>query len=136
MSKSTFTSKSAFTARILLFEGIGFGLVLSLLWLTEALDLPHVLLGAPATIVNWRESIVESLVVVVLGAGTLSWTYRALARIHYLEGYFRVCMYCKRVYADDKWVPIEEYIIDHSEAVPSHSVCPECKLKHHPQLRG
>lgn len=45
-------TKSAFTTRILLFEGVGFILVLSLLWLNESLDLPHKLLGAPTTPVN------------------------------------------------------------------------------------
>lgn len=127
-------SKSALTTRIVLFEGIGFALVLSLLWLNEGLDLPHMLLGAPITPVNWRESILESVAVVVLAAGTLLWTYRALARIRYLEGFVPICMNCKRVHAQDKWIPIEVYIIDHSEAVPSHSVCPECKEKHYAKL--
>ena len=31
-------SKSAFTKKILLLEGIGFGLVISLLWVNELLD--------------------------------------------------------------------------------------------------
>ena len=127
-------SKSAFTKKILLLEGIGFGLVISLLWVNELLDLPHELLAAPRTPLNWRESILESLVVLVLGAGTLSWTYRALARLRYLEGFVRICMTCKRVDTDDKWVPMEVYIIDHTEAVLSHSVCPECKEKHYTKV--
>ena len=127
-------TKSTFTKEVLLFEGIGFALVVSLLWLNEALDLPHKLLGAPTTPVNWRESILESLVVGALAVGTLGWTYRALARIRYLEGYFRVCMYCKRIQAGDQWIPIEQYVIDHTEAVLSHSICPECKKEHHPKL--
>jgi hypothetical protein len=127
-------SKSAFTTQILLFEGVGFILVLGLLWLNEALDLPHKLLGAPATPVNWRESILESAVVLMLGAGTLSWTYHILARLRYLEGFVRICMNCKRVQTGDKWVPIEVYVIDHSEAVLSHSVCPECKEKYYAKV--
>lgn len=126
-------SKRVFTKEIMLLEGIGFGLVLGLLWVNELVDLPCKLLGAPPTPLNWQESILESIVVLVLGAGTLSWTYHALARIHYLEGFMRVCMFCKRVCAEDKWIPIEVYISDHSEAVLSHSVCPECKQKHYPQ---
>ena len=122
-------SKSVFTRQILLFEGVGFALVLSLLWLNEGLDLPHELLGAPITPANWRESILESAVVVVLGAGTLWWTYRALARIRYLEGFVPICMNCKRVCVQDKWIPVEVYIIDYSEAILSHRVCPECKEK-------
>ena len=119
---------------VLLFEGIGFVLVLALLWLNEALDFPHRLLGAPQTPLNWRESVLESVVVLGLGAATLSWTHHALARIRYLEGFIRVCMFCKRVQTRDEWVPIEVYVIDHSEAVVSHSMCPECRKRHHPEL--
>lgn len=127
-------SKRSFTTRILLFEGVGFGLALSLLWLNEGLDLPHKLLGAQATPMNWRESLLESVAVVVLGSATLLWSYRALARIRYLEGFVPVCMNCKKVRVEDKWIPIEVYIIDHSEAVVSHGVCPECREKHYPKV--
>lgn len=72
--------------------------------------------------------------VLVLGAGTLSWTYRTLARLRYLEGFVRICMNCKRVQAQGKWIPVEVYVIDHSEAVLSHSVCPECKEKHYAKV--
>ena len=123
-------SKRTFTTQILLFEGGGFVLVLVLLWLNELLDLPHELLGGASTPVNWRESVVESVLVVGLAAGTLLWTYWALARIRYLEGFIPICLNCKKVHTGDKWIPIEVYIIEHSEAVLSHSVCPECKGKH------
>jgi hypothetical protein len=93
-------SKSAVTRRVLLFEGIGFCLVLTSLWLNEVLDLPRLLFGAPATPVNWRESLLESALVLALGAGTVSWTRRALARIKYLEGFLRICMHCKRIDVD------------------------------------
>jgi len=127
-------SKRTFTMQILFFEGAGFVLVLILLWMNELLDLPYELLGAPATPVNWRESVLESIVVVVLGVGALSWTYRATARIRYLEGFVRICITCKRIHVDDKWIPIELYITDHSEAVLSHSVCPECKEAHYAKV--
>ena len=124
-------SKSALATQILIFEAVGFILVLGLLWLNEWLDLPRWLLGAPATPINWRESVLESVLVLVLGAGTLSWTRHIVARLRYLEGFVRICMNCKRVQVGDTWVPIEVYVIDHSEAVLSHSVCPECKEKHY-----
>ncbi|MCK4658829.1 MAG: hypothetical protein KAV82_04840 [Phycisphaerae bacterium] len=126
-------SKSTFTKKILLFEGVGFALVIALLWLDELLDLPHKLLGAPPTPVNWQEGIFESVMGLALATGVLLWTYRALARIHYLEGFLHVCMFCKRIHLDDEWIPIEEYISDRSEAVFSHGLCPDCKKKHYPQ---
>lgn len=127
-------SKRTFTTRILFFEGVGFVLVLVLLWLNELLDLPHRLLGAPSTPVNWRESILESVLVLALAAVILLWTYWALARIRHLEGFVPICLNCKRVDASGKWIPIEVYITEHSEAVLSHSVCPECKEKHYAKV--
>jgi len=42
-------------------------MVIILLWADEILDLPHLLLGAPETPVNWRESILETLMVCAAG---------------------------------------------------------------------
>jgi|GEM_PF-1546462 len=36
-------------------------------WLNEFLDLPHVVLGAPQTPANWRESITETVSLLLLG---------------------------------------------------------------------
>jgi hypothetical protein len=43
-------------------------------------------------------------------------------------------MVCKRVYAHGDWIPIDMYVSDHSDAIVSHSVCPDCKEKHYPKL--
>ncbi len=123
-----------FTRRVLLFEAVGFGASLCLLWLNEVLDLPHHVLHAPATPINWRESVAESVAVTALAIGTMWWTYRAVARIRYLEGLLRVCMFCKRIDAGGEWVPIVDFVTDHSEAVFSHGLCPECRERHYPPL--
>ncbi len=51
----------------------------------------------------------------------------ALARIKQLEGIIPICSYCKKI-RDDKsdWHQLERYISDHSEAVFSHGICPDC----------
>jgi len=36
-------------------------------WLNEILDLPHLLLGAPGTPVNWRESLIETVLIAAVG---------------------------------------------------------------------
>jgi hypothetical protein len=52
------------------------------------------------------------------------------ARVKHLEGIIPICMYCKKI-QDDKasWQQMEQYISEHSEALFSHSICPECYLK-------
>jgi hypothetical protein len=51
----------------------------------------------------------------------------AEARVKHLEGIIPICMYCKKI-RDDKasWQQMEQYISEHSEALFSHSICPEC----------
>jgi hypothetical protein len=52
------------------------------------------------------------------------------ARVKHLEGIIPICMYCKKI-RDDKasWQQMEQYISEHSEALFSHSICPECHTK-------
>ena len=51
----------------------------------------------------------------------------ALAHAHVLSGLLPICASCKKI-RDDKgyWNQIELYIRDHSDAMFSHSICPEC----------
>jgi len=60
--------------RIVWLELLGGSLVLLFLWVDETLDLPHHLFGAPATPVNYRESLFESLILIVLGLAVLGYS--------------------------------------------------------------
>jgi PAS domain S-box-containing protein len=51
-----------------------------------------------------------------------------LAKVKQLEGILPICMYCKKIRKDTRsWQQLETYISEHSEALFSHSVCPECE---------
>ena len=54
----------------------------------------------------------------------------ALAQVKRLEGIIPICGYCKQI-RDDKesWHQLEAYISDHSDALFSHGICPECLEK-------
>lgn len=60
---------------------------------------------------------------------------KALSEIKTLEGILPICMHCKRI-ADEhgKWEPVEVYIHEHSDAQFSHSLCPDCKKDHYPEI--
>jgi hypothetical protein len=49
-----------------------------------------------------------------------------LKRLTYLEGILPVCSFCNKIRFKERWVPIEDYVSEHSGADFSHSVCPEC----------
>lgn len=59
----------------------------------------------------------------------------AIAQIKILRGMLPICSKCKRI-RDSKgdWNQLETYIRDHSEAVFSHSLCPECIKKLYPEM--
>ena len=116
---------------VILYESIGFGFIVILLWLSEIVDLPHLLFGVQATPLNWVESAMESVFVIALGITVITVTFGYIRKIKYLEGFLPVCSYCKRIRVKDQWVPIEEYITDHSEAMFSHGFCPVCAEKYY-----
>lgn len=61
---------------------------------------------------------------------TLSRRVRALEKslMNTLGGVLPICSNCKKIRDDvGKWVPIEVFIRDRSEAEFSHSICPECR---------
>lgn len=61
---------------------------------------------------------------------------QALVDIKTLSGLLPICASCKKI-RDDKgyWNQIENYISEHSAAVFSHSICPECFKRLYPYLK-
>ena len=123
--------KNILAKKIVFYEWIGFGTVILFLWLDELLDLPHKVFNAEMTPVNWLESLVESIFVLALCLFVTSFTRRFLKKIKYLEGFLPVCAVCKRIRVGENWIPIDEYVGEHSDAEFSHSFCPECLKKYY-----
>jgi PAS domain S-box-containing protein len=59
-------------SRIWLLTASMFVLLYILVWLNEILDLPHLLLGAPHTPINWREAIIETVLIAIFGLFAVS----------------------------------------------------------------
>lgn len=67
---------------------------------------------------------------------------KALAHISRLEGILPICSHCKKIRLEDtdpkiqeNWIPIENYLCTRTEALFSHSICPECVKKLYPWLK-
>jgi PAS domain-containing protein len=58
----------------------------------------------------------------------------ALEKIKTLSGLIPICAGCKKI-RDDKgyWNQLEHYVEEHSDAVFSHGLCPECFQKYFPE---
>lgn len=53
----------------------------------------------------------------------------ALEKIKVLSGLLPVCASCKRIREAGKWVSMEKYITERSDAQFTHSICDECAEK-------
>ena len=55
---------------------------------------------------------------------------QALAEIKTLTGILPICSYCKQIRNDQGyWQQVEDYISQHSRAMFSHGLCPDCYAK-------
>lgn len=126
--------KILLTKRLILYEIVGFGTIILILWIDEIFDLPYNLFGANPTPINWVECIFESVIIIISSSLIIYLTVRLLKQIKHLEGFLPVCSFCKRIRVDEKWIPIDQYIMEHSEAELSHGLCPECAKKHYGDL--
>jgi len=60
----------------------------------------------------------------------------ALAAVKRLEGVIPICGVCKKIRNDkESWQQLEQYISEHSEALFSHGLCPECYEKEMASIR-
>jgi methyl-accepting chemotaxis protein len=60
-----------------------------------------------------------------------------LARVRQLEGILPICVYCKRIRDNkDNWQMLEQYISAHSEAMFSHSICPNCEKEAYEKMKN
>lgn len=59
----------------------------------------------------------------------------ALDKIKTLKGLLPICAWCKKVRDDHGyWKQVEEYIEEHSDAMFTHGICPECLKKNDPDI--
>jgi hypothetical protein len=79
---------------------------------------------------NFLDVMINLLIrIVVLGG--LVYLLFALRDVRLLRGVLHSCGYCHRIEtAEGEWKPVEQFMVEFSEAMLSHGVCPECANKH------
>jgi DNA-binding response OmpR family regulator len=54
----------------------------------------------------------------------------ALSHVKALQGILPICSYCHKIRNDkESWERLESYLVKHSEASFTHSICPDCMQK-------
>jgi hypothetical protein len=107
-------------------ELAGFGALLVFALSDEPMDLSHRLFGTPSQPFIWQNGALEGLGICLVLAVVLVVQRNYMKRIKLLEGLLPICAFCKKIRTEDKWVTIEDYISDHSDASFSHGFCPSC----------
>jgi hypothetical protein len=112
-------------SKILWCEGIGFLAIIVLSWVNELSDLSHLISGVQY-IPNWRESALETPIVLLVGIPVMIFTKRIVSRLYYLEGFLRVCAWCKKLEHNGEWIPLEEFFASKFQTETSHGMCLAC----------
>ena len=73
--------------------------------------------------------------VVSLAFASLVWHVADRGRkLRLLRGLLPICGFCKRIRNGTEWQSVETYITRHSEAVFTHTFCPDCGEEHYGAL--
>lgn len=110
---------------ILWVEGIGFGMIIALIWVTEYLQVPHLLFAEEAHVL-WQRALYRSASVVVVWLAVHLATRRLLQRLHQLEEFLLICAWCRKIGHNNAWVSMEEYFGSTLFMRTTHGICPEC----------
>ena len=114
---------------VLAYESVGFIVIIGLCWIDEIEGASQVLFGGKPHVHDWRDCAMQTLAVVYIWAIVCGLTKKLLDHLRYLEGFVRICAWCRKVGHKDKWVRMEQYFADGLHLQTTHGVCPECLKK-------
>ena len=112
---------------IIIVECSIFMLVLLIIWMDEFVDIPHHVFHASPAPYRIEEYLFETFSIVLLAIFVIITTYYFEKRIHQLESFLRVCAWCRKVFVNDKWIDLEEYLSTEYQTKSTHGICPDCK---------
>jgi hypothetical protein len=67
--------------------------------------------------------------VVVVAIPVMILTRRLVSRLYHLEGFLRVCAWCRKMEHDGEWIPLEKFFERKFETATSHGICPVCLVE-------
>jgi hypothetical protein len=104
---------------------LAFTILLLLIWVNEILDLRALWFDLPARPPDIFEGCVLSIATIVAAVVAVGQTYEQQKRI--ISGLLTVCAQCRKIRVQsESWAHMDDYIADHSLALVTHGLCPEC----------
>jgi hypothetical protein len=116
-------------SKIQTYQSVGFVAVIALTWLDELIALPSLIIGDHPFIVDFRQTALKMLLVLVVWLLVVGSTRRLLLRVRYLEGFMRICAWCHHIDLHGEWVSMEEFMRRGFDTPTTHGICPVCLSK-------
>jgi hypothetical protein len=114
--------------RIIWYKAAAFGAIMAISWANELGGLAQSLFGGTYAL-NWQDAAIETAITILVAVPTILFSWRLSKRLHYLEGFLRVCAWCKKVGQGDDWISLEEFVQKKLNTQTTHGICPACYQK-------
>lgn len=112
--------------KILIYQHLGFLTIITICWLNEWLKLPSLIFSNHPFAFVYRKSTLDMLLVLAVWLLVSGVTRRLLERLRYLEGFLRMCSWCRRMHYHGEWMPLEEFMRKGYDTPTTHGICPDC----------
>ncbi|HYG22120.1 MAG TPA: hypothetical protein VEH04_04995 [Verrucomicrobiae bacterium] len=112
--------------RVLLYQSVGFLAIIFLSWLDDWLNLSSLIFGETHFIPEFHASTLAMLFILAVWLLVTRSTRRMLDRVKYLEGFLKVCAWCRRIDHKGRWMPLEGFLQESFDTPTSHGICEEC----------
>jgi hypothetical protein len=122
--------------KALLWQSLGFLIVVVLTWSDALFDLAHVLLGFQNRALDLNRTVITTVVILLLWMFSAYKVYLVVSRLSYLESFLHVCAWCRKIEYKSQWLSLEAHFREKTGREPSHGICPECAEKLLRPVRG
>jgi len=112
--------------RIEVYQNFGFLGIVILCFLDDLLQLPTFVFSDHPFEFMYRRSTLDMLLVFGVWFLVSRSTRRVLTRVQYLEGFMRVCAWCRKIHFKGEWMPLEQFMQQSFDTPTTHGICKEC----------
>ena len=115
--------------KALLWQSLGFLIVVVLTWSDALFDLTHVLLGFENRTMDLNRTLITTVVLLLLWMFSAYKVYLVVSRLSYLESFLHVCAWCRKIEYNNQWLSLEAHFTEKTGRKASHGICPACAKK-------
>ena len=115
--------------KALLWQSLGFLIVVVLTWSDAIFDLAHIILGLPGREIDLNRTAITTVVILLLWMFSAYKIYLVVSRLSYLESFLHVCAWCRKIEHNERWLSLEDHFAQKTGGTVSHGICPDCYQK-------